>query len=94
MKRLLLIFTLVFASAFLVQPAFSRGSNRSKRTEHVNGYRRKDGKYVKPYYRAPAGQGSSHKSGRHYGKKSKTKYHPMPNAKPSQSHVDGKENPQ
>lgn len=32
-----------------------------ERTESVHGYRRKDGKYVQPYKRAPRGQGTKKK---------------------------------
>jgi hypothetical protein len=57
---------LVFFALFTIgigfgNPIYARGSAKSQRTEHVNGYRTKNGKYVKPYYRAPKGSGKSKK---------------------------------
>lgn len=40
----------------------SYGGSRSNRTQPVSGYRRKNGTYVKPYKRSPAGTGTSHPS--------------------------------
>lgn len=40
----------------------SRKSSSAEKTEHVRGYTRKDGTYVAPYYRHPAGTAPSYSS--------------------------------